>query len=170
MARIAQAWEGKAVADKSEALADLQSRYDAFRSRIAELPAHAYDETWLGSWNLSQLLAHMSGWYREMAEAIGRVAAGQPPAPAGVDYGDSDTWNAKFVQHTIQAPRHSRIGMPHSPRIGMLPPRSTANSSAWNPVKNRPKIGNRLLHGAGIGHFEEHQPELDAWLASRRSG
>ena len=36
-----------------------------------------------------------------------------------------------------------------------------------DPEKNRPRIGNRLLDGAGLHHFDEHRPELEAWLRSR---
>jgi hypothetical protein len=36
-----------------------------------------------------------------------------------------------------------------------------------DPEKNRPRIGNRLLQGSGIGHFEEHRPQVEAWLATR---
>lgn len=155
------------MATKAEALADLQSRYDAFRAGIAELPAPAYAETWLGSWNLSQVLTHMSGWFREMAGAIGRVHAGQPPTPAGVDYGDSDAWNAKFTEHTIPGPaalvEWDAAYTAYRDAAAAL----DADLFGIDAEKARPKIGNRLLQGAGIGHFEEHQPELDAWLASR---
>ena len=36
-----------------------------------------------------------------------------------------------------------------------------------DPERGRPLIGNRLLQASGIAHFEEHQPQLDAWLESR---
>lgn len=155
------------MAEKAEALAELQSRYEAFRSKIADLPDAAYDETWLGRWNLSHVLAHMTGWFREMVGAFERVGRGERPAPEGVDYGDADRWNAGFEKdakpgrealHAWDAAYAA-----YHDAAAALP----AEQYGIDPEKGRPRIGNRLLQGAGIGHFEEHQPELDAWLSSR---
>ena len=157
------------MATKQEAIDELQSRYDSFRSKIAGLPPEAYNETWLGTWNLSQLLAHMAGWYSEMTGAINRVAAGQPPTPAGVDYSDADAWNAKFALNAQSAPaaldswdaafakyRDAAAALPDS-QYGI------------DPEKGRPRIGNRLLQASGIGHFEEHEPQVEEWLAHRKA-
>ena len=123
------------MADKSTAIHDLMRGYEQFRAPLEALDDGAYGETWLGEWNLSQLLAHMAGWYREMTAAIARTSRGERPTPAGVDYSDADAWNATF---------------------------------ATKAEAGRPLIGNRLLQGAGVGHFEEHQAELTAWIESRR--
>jgi hypothetical protein len=154
--------------DKAEAIAELQSKYDQFRGSIADLPDEAYNETWLGTWSLSQLLAHMVGWYNEMGGAIGRVGRGEPPTPAGVDYSDADTWNAKFAQdakpgraaladfdQNFNAYRDAAQALPDT-LYGI------------DPEKNRPRIGNRLLQASGIHHFDEHQEQLDEWLKSRK--
>ena len=73
------------MATKDEALAALDEGYRQFREPIAALDDAAYGEPWLGTWNLSECLAHMAGWYREMAGAIERVGRGERPAPDGVD-------------------------------------------------------------------------------------
>ena len=156
------------MASKSEALAELDAGYAKFRSPIADLDDAAYAETWLGTWNLSQCLAHMSGWYREMTGAIDRVAAGEPPVPAGTDYNDTETWNGKFS--AVAKPGREALAdwetayAAYRQAAGSLP----EDLYGIDPAKNRPLIGNRLLQGAGIGHFEEHQPELERWLASRK--
>ena len=155
------------MTDKQDVIAELVAGYDGFRSKIVELPDSAYDETWLGTWNLSQVLAHMTGWYGEMSEAIARVGRGEPPAPAGVNYGDSDSWNARFEldakpgraalrtwDAAFAAYRHAAAALPDA-QFGV------------DPEKGRPRIGNRLLQAAGVHHFEEHGPQLEAWLASR---
>lgn len=156
------------MVSKSEALAELDSGYARFRSPIADLDDDAFAEIWLGTWNLSQCLAHMAGWYREMTGAIDRVAAGQPPVPSGTDYNDTETWNAKFSaqakpgrdaladwETAYAAYREAAAALPE-------------DLYGFDDEKGRPRIGNRLLQGAGIGHFEEHQPELEQWLASRK--
>lgn len=152
------------MTEKDDAIAELQAAHDHFRSCIANLPDEKYNETWLGSWNLSQLLAHMAGWYDEIAGGFARVARGERPTPEGVDYSDPDLWNARFAARAV-------------PGVGALQQFDTAYAAylaaaksldpsyyGTDPDRGRPRIGNRLLQGAGIGHFEEHQPELDAWL------
>lgn len=157
------------MADKAEVLEQLGSRYDAFRARIADLPDAAYNETWLGDWNLSQLLAHMAGWYREMSGAIARVGRGEPPAPVGVDYSQADSWNAKFARDA--RPGNAALGDWDQAFAGYREAAATLDDSQYgiDPAKNRPRIGNRLLDGAGIHHFDEHQQQLESWLASRSS-
>ena len=85
------------MTDKDDAIAELEAGHNRFRELIANLPDEKFNETWLGSWNLSQLLAHMAGWFEEMSGAFGRVARGERPAPEGVDYGDADRWNEAFA-------------------------------------------------------------------------
>ncbi|MEO9254810.1 MAG: maleylpyruvate isomerase N-terminal domain-containing protein [Tepidiformaceae bacterium] len=157
------------MTDKAEAIAKLESKYDTFRASIADLPDAAYNETWLGTWSLSQLLAHMSGWYNEMTGAIGRVGQGQPPAPAGVDYSDADSWNAKFAQDA--KPGRAALADWDQYFKGYRDAAQALPDSMYgiDPEKNRPRIGDRLLEGAGMHHFDEHQEELDQWLKSRKN-
>ena len=156
------------MANKQEALAALDSGYTKFREGIAELPDEAFGETWLGEWNLSQVLAHMTGWYREMTGALQRVARGERPAPEGVDYSDSDAWNARFAPQAKAG--RAALAEWDEAYSGYRAAADALKDDLFgvDPEKGRPLIGNRLLQGAGIGHFEEHQPQLDEWLSSRR--
>jgi len=153
---------------KSDALATLDEGYRRFRAGIAGLDDAAFAETWLGTWNLSQLLAHMAGWYREIAGAFERVARGERPTPPGVDYSDPEPWNQRFAAAAF--PGRAALEAwdaayaAYRAAAEELPEELYGN----DPETGRPRIGNRLLQGAGIGHFEEHQGELDAWLAARR--
>jgi hypothetical protein len=85
------------MADKATAIHDLELGYQEFRGPIERLDEAAYSEVWLGDWNLSQLLAHMGGWFREMTGAIERAGRGERPTPAGVDYSKADERNAGFA-------------------------------------------------------------------------
>lgn len=155
------------MTDKPDALAELGARYSAFRARIADLPDAAYSETWLGDWNLSQLLAHMAGWYREISGAIARVSRGEAPAPAGVNYSDADSWNVKFASDA-RTGKAALVDWDEA-FAGYREAAAMLDDSYYgiDPAKNRPRIGNRLLDGAGIHHFDEHQQQLESWLASR---
>ncbi len=153
---------------KSGLLAELQSGYESFRGAIAALPADAYNERWLGDWNLSQLLAHMGGWWREMAGSLERVARGERPTPEGVDYSDADAWNARFA-----ARAKAGAAALADWDDGFAAYRAAAEALpedlyGVDPEKDRPRIGNRLLAGPGIHHFEEHREQIQGWLASRK--
>jgi hypothetical protein len=153
---------------KADALAALDDAYRRFRAGIADLDEAAFAETWLGSWNLSQLLAHMAGWYREMAAAFERVARGERPAPPGVDYSDPEPWNQRFAASAL--PGRAALADWEAAYAAYRAAAEALPDDLYgtDPATGRPRIGNRLLQGAGIGHFEEHQAGLDAWLASRR--
>lgn len=155
------------MSNRSDAIAVLQREHDAFRAMIADLPDAAYGETWLGSWNLSQLLAHMAGWFREMSGAFPRVQRGERPAPAGVDYGDTDAWNARFA---VQA-KAGRSALADFDTAFVVYRDAAAaldeDKYGVDPASGKPRIGNRLLQGAGTGHFEEHREQVARWLAAR---
>lgn len=155
------------MADKTTAIHDLELGYQEFRGPLARLEDDDYAEVWLGDWNLSQLLAHMAGWYREMTGAVERVRRGERPIPEGVDYGDSDAWNAKFA--VLAKPGKAALADFDAAYAAYLGAAKALDEDAFGtePGKDRPKIGNRLLQGAGIGHFEEHQQQLDEWLKSK---
>jgi len=153
---------------KSDLIAELQSGCDGFRGAIAALPGDAYNERWLGDWNLSQLLAHMAGWWREMAGSFERAARGERPTPEGVDYSDEDAWNARFAANA----KPGAAALTHwDEAFAAYSAAATALPEALygiDPEKDRPRIGNRLLGGPGIHHFQEHREQLQAWLASRK--
>ncbi|MBK7724252.1 MAG: maleylpyruvate isomerase N-terminal domain-containing protein [Dehalococcoidia bacterium] len=156
------------MADKSTAIHDLMRGYEQFRAPLEALDDGAYGETWLGEWNLSQLLAHMAGWYREMTAAIARTSRGERPTPAGVDYSDADAWNATFA--TKAEAGRSALADFDAAYAGYLAAARGLPEELFGLAAEggRPLIGNRLLQGAGTGHFEEHQAELTAWIESRR--
>lgn len=156
------------MTSKNMTIHDLELGYQEFRGPIAELDETAYAETWLGTWNLSQLLAHMAGWYREMTGAIERAGRGERPTPEGVDYGDTAPWNERFAKDAKPG-KAALSDFDHAYQAYLKAARALPEKMfGTDPERDRPLIGNRLLQGAGIGHFEEHQPELEAWLKARK--
>lgn len=152
---------------KQEELQRLDEAFERFRDTFADIPLEAYDEVWLGEWDLNRLLAHMSGWWREITPAFARLASGERPTPEGTDYSDADAWNEKF---TAEAKRGAEALQEFLDAFAAY--RSAAETIdeglfGVDPAKGRPRIGSRLLEGAGLHHFEEHQDELAAWVAAR---
>ncbi|MEX0783898.1 MAG: maleylpyruvate isomerase N-terminal domain-containing protein [Dehalococcoidia bacterium] len=155
------------MANKQEALAELDAGHEKFRAGISALPDDAYSETWLGEWNLSQVLAHMSGWFNEMTGAMERVDRGERPTPEGVDYSNADDWNARFSAGAAKGRTALTAWEDSFRRYREAAAALGEDKYGTDPEKGRPLIGNRLLQASGIGHFEEHQPQLDEWLKSR---
>jgi hypothetical protein len=155
------------MASKQEALAALESAHDSFRAKIANLPDDAYNETWLGSWNLSQLLAHMGGWFNEMTGAMERVGRGERPTPEGVDYSDADGWNAKFAATATPGKAALQVWDMRFRRYADAA-KALGEDQFGENEQGRPKIGNRLIGASGLDHFAEHREQLDGWLASRK--
>ena len=158
------------MSEKSESLALLESKCQEFRARISGLPADAYDEVWLGEWNLAKLLAHMAGWFGEMTVGLTRVANGERPTPEGTDYSDADTWNAKFV--AVASPGLAALTnfdgayTRYRDAAKVLP----EDKFGTDPATGKMRIGARLLDGPGIHHFDEHRQQIDEWLSARHRG
>ncbi len=155
------------MTDKASLIAELEQKYVDFRELIVNLPPEAYREVWLGEWSVNQMLAHMAGWYREMAGGFARVARGERPAPEGADYSQTDAWNAKFA--LLAKDGHAALDDFDEAFHEYYAAAKGLGDEFYgiDPEKNRPRIGNRLLDGAGLHHFDEHRPELEAWLRSR---
>ncbi|OAI44540.1 hypothetical protein AYO38_00130 [bacterium SCGC AG-212-C10] len=161
--------EDSIVAAKDDAIQELETAYQQFRGKIADLSDDAYREQWLGTWSLSELLAHMEGWWREMAGGFARVAAGQRPTPEGVSYTDADAWNEKFTQKTT-AGKDALTAWDAGYGEYVSAARALPDDQyGVDSANGKPRIGNRLLQGAGVHHFAEHEEQLDAWLAGRTS-
>jgi hypothetical protein len=88
---------GLLVTPKDELLNEAAREYNAFEAAIHGLNEARLTEVWLGTWSIREIVAHMSGWHREMGPALERLARGEKPLPPGVSYDDVDAWNTRFV-------------------------------------------------------------------------
>lgn len=153
--------------EKAPAIHDLELAFQEFRGPLIKLEDADYGVKWLGDWNLSELLAHMAGWFREMTPAFERVAKGERPTPPGADYSKTDEWNAKFAADC--RPGKAALRDFEEAYEGYLTAAKALPESFYgkDAESGKPKIGNRLLQGSGLGHFQEHQPQVEAWLRER---
>ena len=69
---------------KDELLNRAAREYNAFEAAIHGLNEDHLTEVWFGSWSIRDIVAHVSGWHREMGPAIERLARGEKPLPEGV--------------------------------------------------------------------------------------
>src|SRR6266446_8773666 len=82
---------------KDELLNQAARDYKALQETLTGLNEAQMTEVWLGTWSVKDIVAHISGWHREMTPALDRLARGERPVPSGVSYDDVDAWNARFA-------------------------------------------------------------------------
>ena len=87
------------------------------------------------------------------------MSRGEKPQPEGVDWSDSDRWNATFASHA-KGKKHAQIleelefGMESFKKAAMMVPEDRYGEG---------KTANRLFDGAGIVHFAEHAAVIRLW-------
>ena len=139
---------------KAEQIAALEIAYVEFRDLLTMLPDDWYARPGLGDWNLSQLLSHMEGWYREVAANLGRAV---PNALS--NYENEDDWNVRFISSA-------------QPGTAALDAFDIGFHEFYAAIKALPESeygddgpGAFVLGGVGLFHFAEHRPQIEAWLA-----
>ena len=120
---------------------------------------------WLGTWSVCDIVAHMSGWHRELGPALERIARGERPIPEGKNYeSDVDGWNEKFVAVKRGTPvadvlleldasheyfMHAAAQVPED--------RFVEGKTAW-----------KIVDLNSVSHYREHADQIRAWRAAKR--
>jgi hypothetical protein len=149
-------------ASKDELLNQAARDYKAFHETLTGLNEAHLTEVWLGTWSIKDIVAHISGWHREMGPALERLARGEKPVPPGVSYDDVDAWNARFAAAKQKASvadvllefdksheyfMHAAAGVPVE--------RFQVGKTAW-----------KLVDGNSAHHYREHAEQIRAWRRS----
>jgi hypothetical protein len=92
------------VSHKDDLLSRAAEEYRAFHDAIEGLNEEQLTQVWLGDWSIRDIVAHMSGWHRELGPALERMARGEKPIATGVSYDDVNAWNARFAAAQRQTP------------------------------------------------------------------
>jgi hypothetical protein len=147
------------VTPKQQLLNDAAREYKAFHDTLKGLNEEQMTEVWLGTWSIKEIVAHMSGWHREMAPALARMARGERPVPPGVSYDDVDGWNDKFAStgvgrtvadvlldfdKTHEEFMHAAAQVPED--------RFQEGKTAW-----------KIVDGNSAHHYREHAEQVRSW-------
>ena len=149
--------------DKQSLLNDAAREYRSLHEAIHGLNEEQMTEVWLGTWSIREIVAHMTGWHREMGPALERIARGERPVAEGVSYDDVDTWNAKFAQggrDTSVADLLLELDKSHE---SFLRAADAVPAERFQPGKTAFKIVD--LNSAH--HYREHGDQIRAWRATR---
>jgi hypothetical protein len=151
------------VTAKEDLLNRAAREYKALHEALHGLNEESMTEVWLGTWSVKDVVAHMSGWHREMVPALERLARGERPIPEGVSYEDVDAWNARFaaaardkaVADVLLEFDESHEDFMHA--ADQIPDdRFQANKTAY-----------RIVDGSSAHHYREHGDQIRAWRAER---
>lgn len=147
------------MSDKETTLKLVDEEYKNLREAIDGLDEGQLSQVWFGAWGVKDIIAHVLGWEREMTALLQRLARGERPTPEGVDYSNSDEWNAKFA--TEMAPIGSATVLAIWQHVHM----NFVNAAKAVPDERfgEGKTANRVLEGSGFGHYREHGAQIRDW-------
>ena len=143
---------------KKELLEKAEQEYDGLKAAIKGLDEAQMRQVWLGSWGVREILAHVTGWHREMIPALERLGRGEAPYPDGA-YDDFDSWNARFVE--------ARKGRSSADILREVDAshRELLNAAARLPDEHfgEGKAASGLVDGVAAGHYREHGEQIRQW-------
>jgi hypothetical protein len=148
---------------KDDLLTQAAREYKAFHEAVQGLNEAHMTEVWLGTWSIKDIVAHISGWHREIGPALERIARGERPVPEGVSYDDVDAWNAKFAAATQGA--EVALVLLEFDRSHEYFMNIAANVPEARFVPGRTAY--KLVDLNSAHHYREHGEQIRAWRESR---
>ena len=148
---------------KQELLQQAEQEYDGLKAAVKGLDESQMSEVWLGTWGVREILAHATGWHREMIPALERLGRGEAPYPDGA-YDDFDSWNARFVEEGTQAAHPEVLADLDSTHRGLLAAASVLGDEHF--AMGAP--ARELLESIGPKHYREHAAQIRQWRSETR--
>ena len=150
-------------ASKDELLNAAAREYKTFHDALKGLNETHLTRVWLGRWSVKDIVAHISGWHREMIPALERMALGERPFAPGASYEDVDAWNARFTAaRTAASVTEALLELDRSHEAfmraaaGVPAARYEPGKTAW-----------RIVDLNSAHHYTEHGDQIRAWRASQ---
>lgn len=147
------------MSTKHELLTQAAHEYKAFHEALRGLNEAQMTEVWLGTWSVKDIVAHMSGWHREMGPALERLARGQRPIPEGTSYEDVDAWNAKFVAAARSMSAADALLEFDKSHEHFLRLADAVPDERWEPGKTT----YRIVDLNSVHHYREHGDQIRTW-------
>ncbi len=148
---------------KDELLNAAAREYKAFHDALKGLHEGQLTKVWLGVWSIKDIVAHISGWHRELGPALERMARGERPFTPGASYEDVDAWNARFAaakKDDAVADVLRELDRSHE---YFMRAAAAVPAARYEPGKTAWKIVD--LNSAH--HYKEHGDQIRAWRAAK---
>jgi len=153
----------EATAAKEALLLAAAREYKAFHEAVHGLNEDQTAEVWLGTWSVREIVAHITGWHREMLPVLERLARGERPIPEGVSYDDVDAWNARFAAGARDREIADLLLDLDRSHADFMQAADRVPAERWAPGKTT----YRLVDENTAHHYREHADQILAWRASR---
>ncbi len=147
------------MSEKTTLLSEAETELQTFKRSFAGLDEARMREVWLGTWSVRDIVAHISGWHREMIPALERLARGELPIPAGVSYDDVDAWNAKFAADRKGAATADILKELDASHAAFMQAAAGVPEDRYVPGKTAHKI----VDLNSRHHYHEHREQIEAW-------
>jgi len=151
------------VKTKQDLLNEAAREYKAFHEAIHGLNEEQLTEVWLGSWSVKEIVAHMSGWHRELGPALERLARGEKPIADGVSYDDVDAWNARFTAPARDSAVADLLLEFDKTHEYFMRAADAVPDERFQPGRTAWKIVDQNT----AHHYKEHGDQIRAWRAAR---
>jgi hypothetical protein len=146
------------MSDKERLLREADEAFVELRRAIDVLTDDEMRQAWLGSWGVREILIHISGWHEAMTPALGHIARGEAPYPAGT-YADFDAWNARFVLQ--------KTGVKTADVLAELDASHSSFVAAARAVPDQHfetgRAAREAFENNGAGHYREHAAQIREW-------
>ena len=152
------------MSGKETTLKLLDTEYKNLRSTIDGLDEGQLLRPWLDAWSVKDIVAHVLGWEREMTGALERLGRGERPTVEGVDYSNTDEWNAAFAQRMASINPATVLAIWQQTHMNYVRAAKAVPDDRYGTKEDgTPNAVNRLLEGSGYGHYREHAAQIGAW-------
>ncbi|HEV3350120.1 MAG TPA: ClbS/DfsB family four-helix bundle protein [Methylomirabilota bacterium] len=152
------------MSEKTELLKGAETELAAFKRAIAGLDEERMREAWLGTWSVREIVAHISGWHRELGPALLRMSRGERPIPEGVSYDDVDAWNARFADGRKAASTALILKELDASHAAFLEAAAAVPEERYVPGKTAHKI----VDLNSRHHYQEHRAQIEEWRGRTR--
>jgi hypothetical protein len=152
------------MSDKESTIKLVEEEYRNLHQAVEGLDEEQMARVWFGDWGAKDIIAHVLGWEREMVAAMERMARGERPVPEGIDYSDSDAWNAKFSREFRGISARTVLANWEQTHMNFVrAARALPDDRFGQSDEGKPKTANRMLEANGYGHYREHGAQLREW-------
>ena len=160
--------------NKTELLAQLREGRATWEALLAQVAPERLTEAGVeGDWSLKDVIAHIAFYEQRMVKRLQAVARGTTPRPHPViknlDTDDANAWIYAQNENRPLAEVQAEEQATYQQLLAALEPISdadlfTAGRFPWLDGRTLWKT----IPGNSYGHYEEHIPPLQAWLAAAR--
>ena len=147
------------MSEKTTLLSEAETEFTLFKRAIAGLDEAHMRQVWLGTWSARDVVAHISGWHRELAPALERLARGERPIAEGVSYEDVDAWNGRFADARKSAATADILAELDASHAAFMRAAATVPDERFAPGKTAHKI----VDLNSRHHYLEHRGQIEAW-------